>query len=91
MLIQRTYALQLKLCSEQVQKLQEDRTQNTVILEHTQRKLLDVRKSSPQLRELLEESQSKLDKSRVTLAEMQIELEKERYMKIYTLFPSHFS
>ncbi|KAM7472059.1 hypothetical protein LguiA_010242 [Lonicera macranthoides] len=72
---------QLKLCSEQVMKLQEDRTQNTVILEHTQRKLLDVRKSSPQLRELLEESQSKLDKSRVTLAEMQIELEKERFEK----------
>lgn len=72
---------QIKLCSEQVQKLQENRIQSSATLENNQRRLLDVRKSSLQLRESLEESHSKLDRSRLGLAELQIELEKERFEK----------
>ncbi|GMP42716.1 hypothetical protein CsSME_00012364 [Camellia sinensis var. sinensis] len=69
---------QFKMCSEQVQTLAEDRFQSLSILENTQKKLLDVRKSSQQLRDLLDRSQSKADKGRVSLAELQIYLEKER-------------
>ncbi|THF96476.1 hypothetical protein TEA_017072 [Camellia sinensis var. sinensis] len=68
---------QFKMCSEQVQTLAEDRFQSLSILENTQKKLLDVRKSSQQLRDLLDRSQSKADKGRVSLAELQIYLEKE--------------
>ncbi|PHT50185.1 hypothetical protein CQW23_09932 [Capsicum baccatum] len=70
---------QLRGCSDLVQKLAEDRAQNSLALENTQKRLLDVRKSSQQLRETLEELQSKIDKSRVDLAQLQIELEKERF------------
>ena len=72
-------ALQFKMCSDQVQKLAEDRFQSLATLENTQKKLLDVRKSSQQLRESLERSQSKVEKSRVGLVGLQIDLEKERY------------
>ncbi|CAL5331332.1 unnamed protein product [Camellia sinensis] len=72
---------QFKMCSEQVQTLAEDRFQSLSILENTQKKLLDVRKSSQQLRDLLDRSQSKADKGRVSLAELQIYLEKERFGK----------
>lgn len=71
-------SFQLRGCSDLVQKLAEDRIQSSLALENTQKRLLDVRKSSLQLRETLEELQSKIDKSRVDLAELQIELEKER-------------
>ncbi|CAK9149379.1 unnamed protein product [Ilex paraguariensis] len=70
---------QLKMSSDQVQKLVGDGIQSSVTLENFQRKLLDVRKSSEQLRESLEESQSKVNTSRVSLVELQIELEKERF------------
>lgn len=72
---------QFKMCSEQVQTLAEDRFQSLSILENTQKKLLDVRKSSQQLRDLLDRSQSKAEKGRVSLAELQIYLEKERFGK----------
>ncbi|KAA8550078.1 hypothetical protein F0562_001762 [Nyssa sinensis] len=72
---------QLKVCSDQVQKLTEDRFQSSATLENSQKRFLDVRKSSLQLRESLEESQSKVGKSRVGLVELQIELEKERFEK----------
>lgn len=71
-------SLQLKFCLDQVQKLAEDRSQNAVTLENTQKKLLDVRRSSVQVRESLEGSQSKVDKSRLALMELQIEIDKER-------------
>ncbi|KAK9273096.1 hypothetical protein L1049_017903 [Liquidambar formosana] len=70
---------QLKICSDQVQKLAEDRMQSSVTLENTQKRLLDVKGLSQQASDSLEESQSKLDRSRVSLTEMQIELEKERF------------
>ncbi|KAA3469435.1 E3 ubiquitin-protein ligase BRE1-like 1 isoform X2 [Gossypium australe] len=72
---------QLRLCSDQVQKLEEEKSQKSVWLENTQKLLSDVRKSSHQARESLEESQSKIEKSQVALADLQIELEKERFSK----------
>lgn len=71
-------ALQLRTCSDQVQRLAEDRVQNRATLESSQKRLIDVKKSSQQQREALEELQSKVDKSRVDLADQQIDLEKER-------------
>nr|CAN69180.1 hypothetical protein VITISV_024412 [Vitis vinifera] len=72
---------QLKMCSDQVQKLAEDRLQSLGTLANFQKRLLDVTRLSQQARESLEESQSKVDKSRVSLGELQIELEKERFEK----------
>ncbi|TYJ22880.1 hypothetical protein E1A91_A08G154000v1 [Gossypium mustelinum] len=72
---------QLRFWSDQVQKLEEEKTQKSVWLENTQKLLSDVRKSSHQARESLEESQSKIEKSQVALADLQIELEKERFSK----------
>ncbi|KAK5812682.1 E3 ubiquitin-protein ligase BRE1-like 1 isoform X2 [Gossypium arboreum] len=72
---------QLRFWSDQVQKLEEEKTQKSVWLESTQKLLSDVRKSSHQARESLEESQSKIEKSQVALADLQIELEKERFSK----------
>ncbi|XP_044493657.1 E3 ubiquitin-protein ligase BRE1-like 1 isoform X3 [Mangifera indica] len=72
---------QLKFCVDQVQRFTEDRFQNSVTLENTQKKLLGVRKSSVQLRESLEESQSKVDDCRMALMKQQIELERERFSK----------
>ncbi|KAG8486382.1 hypothetical protein CXB51_019709 [Gossypium anomalum] len=72
---------QLRFWSDQVQKLEEEKTQKSVWLENTQKLLSDVRKSSHQARESLEESQSKIEKSQVALADLQIELENERFSK----------
>jgi E3 ubiquitin-protein ligase BRE1 len=69
------------MCSDQVQKLSEDRSQSIATLESTEKKLLDVRKSSLQLKESLEGSQSKVEQGRVALAELQIGLESERFDK----------
>ncbi|CAI9101302.1 OLC1v1038595C1 [Oldenlandia corymbosa var. corymbosa] len=70
---------QLRLCSDQVQRLAENRVKNTVSLENNQKKIVDLRKSAQQLRESVDESQSKVDRNRVSLAEMQIETERERF------------
>ncbi|TYH58792.1 hypothetical protein ES332_D08G178900v1 [Gossypium tomentosum] len=72
---------QLRFWSDQVQKLEEEKSQKSVWLENTQKLLSDVRKSSHQARESLEESQSKIEKSQVALADLRIELEKERFSK----------
>ncbi|MCL7049427.1 hypothetical protein MKW94_001260, partial [Papaver nudicaule] len=72
---------QLKLCSEQVQKLAEDRSQTSSALESTQKRLLDVRRDSQRLRESLSKSLSKVEKIRMTVAELQIELVNERFSK----------
>ncbi|XP_040961713.1 E3 ubiquitin-protein ligase BRE1-like 1 isoform X3 [Gossypium hirsutum] len=69
--------LQLRFCSDQVQKLAEERFQNSVSLENTQKRLSDIRRSH-QARESLEDSQSKIERSRVALVELQIELERQR-------------
>ncbi|KAM5554572.1 E3 ubiquitin-protein ligase BRE1-like 1 [Rosa sericea] len=72
---------QLKICSDQIQRLAEHKFQGAVQLENTQKRLMDVRRSSQQARDSLEESQSKVVKGRLTLSEMQIDLEKERLKK----------
>ncbi|KAH1106839.1 hypothetical protein J1N35_010607 [Gossypium stocksii] len=72
---------QLRFWSDQVQKLEEEKSQKSVWLENTQKLLSDVRKSSHQARESLEESQSKIEKSQVALVGLQIKLEKERFSK----------
>lgn len=73
------FALQLKICSDQIQKLVEDKFQSSVMMDSTQKKLLEVKRSSEQSWGSLEKSQSKVDQSRGALLELQIELEKERY------------
>ncbi|KAJ9128778.1 hypothetical protein P3X46_034484 [Hevea brasiliensis] len=72
---------QLKICFDQVHKLKEEKFQNSSTLENTQKRLVDVRKSSNQARESLEDSQSKVGRSRAALLELQIELERERFDK----------
>ncbi|XP_010264387.1 PREDICTED: E3 ubiquitin-protein ligase BRE1-like 1 isoform X2 [Nelumbo nucifera] len=72
---------QLKIFSEHVEKLAEDRCQSLSTLENTQKKLADVKRESQQLKESLEESQSKVEMRRVNVAELQVELEIERFDK----------
>ncbi|KAK9050112.1 hypothetical protein SSX86_030918 [Deinandra increscens subsp. villosa] len=72
---------QMKSCSDQVQKLSETRVQKTAALENTQRRLRDIRRTSQQVTDSLEESQSRVDRSRASLMDLQIELEKERFDK----------
>jgi E3 ubiquitin-protein ligase BRE1 len=80
------FALQLNICSEQIQKLADDKLHSSLSLENTQKKLLDVKRLSQQARESLEELQSKVDRSRAALVGLQIELERERYGKYCTSF-----
>ncbi|CAN1845193.1 E3 ubiquitin-protein ligase BRE1-like 1 [Linum perenne] len=75
------YNIKLKSSSDQVQKLAADRSQNSVTFENVQKRLQDARKSYNQGRELLDGSQSKVEASRMTLAELQIDVEKERFEK----------
>ncbi|KAL6499438.1 ubiquitin-like modifier hub1 [Orobanche hederae] len=72
---------QLKAYSDHLQRLNEDKLHNTASGENTQRRLSDVRRSSQQVICTLEEAQSKADKSREYLAQLQIELEKERFSR----------
>ncbi|XP_052490212.1 E3 ubiquitin-protein ligase BRE1-like 1 isoform X2 [Gossypium raimondii] len=72
---------QLRFCSDQVQKLGEERFQKSVSLENTQKRLSDMRRSSHQAKESLEDSQLKIEKSRAALVELQIEIERERFKK----------
>ncbi|GMI80790.1 hypothetical protein HRI_001748300 [Hibiscus trionum] len=60
---------QLRFCSDQVQKLGEERFQKSVSLENTQKRLSDIRRSSHQARESSEDSQLKIEKSRTALVE----------------------
>ncbi|XP_027112931.1 E3 ubiquitin-protein ligase BRE1-like 1 isoform X1 [Coffea arabica] len=72
---------QLKMCSDHVQRLAENRVKLTVSLENNQKKVIDIRKSAQQLRETIEDSQLKVDSNRVDLAEVQIETERERFKR----------
>ncbi|GMJ01421.1 REDUCED DORMANCY 4, histone mono-ubiquitination 1 [Hibiscus trionum] len=71
----------LRFCSDQVQKLGEERFQKSVLLENIQKRLSDTRRSSHQARESLEDSQLKIENSRAALVEVQIEIERERFNK----------
>ncbi|XP_065859224.1 E3 ubiquitin-protein ligase BRE1-like 1 [Euphorbia lathyris] len=72
---------QLKASLDQVHRLTQDKSQKSVMLENTHKRMLDVRKSSNRARGSLDESQSKVEKSRAALLDLQIELEKERFDK----------
>jgi len=81
--------MQLKFCLDQLQKLAEDKLQSSVTLENTQRRLSDVRRQSQQVRDTVVEMQSKIGSNRVTCMELQVELEKERYLvcnNVYKIF-----
>ncbi|XP_025015584.2 E3 ubiquitin-protein ligase BRE1-like 1 isoform X2 [Ricinus communis] len=75
------YNVKAARIDDQVHKLAEEKFQNSGTLENTQKRLLDVRKSSNQVRDSLEDSQSKAERSRAALLELQIELERERFDK----------
>ncbi|KAI3743766.1 hypothetical protein L1987_56832 [Smallanthus sonchifolius] len=72
---------QTKSCSDQIQRMSETRVQKTVALENTQRRQQDTRRTSQQVTDSLDESQTKLDTSRANLMDLQIKLEKERFDK----------
>ncbi|KAI4354748.1 hypothetical protein L6164_003591 [Bauhinia variegata] len=72
---------QVKFCSDQIQRIAEDKFNSSVTLENTQKRLLDVRRASEQARKTLEEAQSRVGSSRVTRMELQVEVEKERFAK----------
>jgi len=72
--------MQMRFCSDQIQKLVDNKLQSSVGLETTQRRLSDIRPSSQQVRDTVVEVQSKIASSRVTHMELQVELEKERYL-----------
>lgn len=61
-------------------KLSEDGWQTSAALDHTKKRLMDVQRDSLPLRESLIESQSKVERSRLEVTELKIELEKERYL-----------
>ncbi|CAK8579179.1 unnamed protein product [Lathyrus sativus] len=68
-----------RFCSDQIQKLEDNKLQSSACLENTQRRLSDIRPSSQQVRDSLVELQARITSSRVTCMELQTELEKERF------------
>ncbi|KAL3814984.1 hypothetical protein ACJIZ3_016252 [Penstemon smallii] len=70
---------QLKSYADHAQRLAESRVHNTAAGEDSKIRLLDVKKSSQQLMDTLEEAQFEVDNDRVYHAQLQIELEKERF------------
>ncbi|XP_074578685.1 E3 ubiquitin-protein ligase BRE1-like 1 [Curcuma longa] len=72
---------QLKMWSEQVGKLAEDARQSGATFEHTKKRLLEVQMEAQKLRQLLDGAQDKVEGSRLEVANLLIELEKERYNK----------
>ncbi|MCH90201.1 E3 ubiquitin-protein ligase BRE1-like protein [Trifolium medium] len=72
---------QLRFCSDQIQKLGDNKNQSSVCLENAQRRLSDIRPSSQQVRDTVGEVQSKITSSRVTCMELEVELDKERFDK----------
>ncbi|XP_039121891.1 E3 ubiquitin-protein ligase BRE1-like 1 [Dioscorea cayenensis subsp. rotundata] len=72
---------QLRIWSEQVRKLMEEQWQDSVALENAQSRLLDVQKECQHLRQSLDGVQPKLQRSRLDVSELLVEVEKERYNK----------
>ncbi|KAG6512377.1 hypothetical protein ZIOFF_030488 [Zingiber officinale] len=72
---------QLKMWSEQVGKLAEDARQGGATFEHTKKRLLDAQMEAQKLRLLLDGVQDKVEGSRLEVANLLIEIEKERYNK----------
>lgn len=87
--------MQLKFCSDQLQRLAEDKLQCSVTSENTQRRLSDIRRQTQQIRDTVVELQSKIGSNRVTRMELRVELEKERYLVCHVynfcqMFSAHF-
>lgn len=64
--------------SDRVGKLQEDGWQQSVSLSNYQRKLVDVHRDAQKLMQSLDEIQANVGSSRLEVADLLIELEKER-------------
>lgn len=77
--------MQSRFCSDQIQKLEDNKLHSSGCLENTQRRLSDIRPSSQQVRDSVVELQARITSSRVTRMELQTELEKERYL-VYNIF-----
>ncbi|KAG8083154.1 hypothetical protein GUJ93_ZPchr0014g46985 [Zizania palustris] len=71
----------LKVWSDRVGKLQEDGWQQSVSLSNYQRKLVDVNGDAKKLRQSLDGIQAKVGNSRLEVADVLVELEKERFSK----------
>ncbi|EPS58038.1 hypothetical protein M569_16780, partial [Genlisea aurea] len=69
----------LKSHLEHIRRLADDRAHNSSSVDTIERRLADVSKSSQQTVTKHEESQSQVDQNRALLAEMQIELENQRF------------
>ncbi|CAJ2669904.1 unnamed protein product [Trifolium pratense] len=76
---------------DQIQKLKDNKHQSSVGLENAQRRLSDIRPSSQQVRDTVVEVQSKITSSRVTCMELEVELDKERYLtcNLFKIFSSN--
>ncbi|EEC77758.1 hypothetical protein OsI_16895 [Oryza sativa Indica Group] len=72
---------QLKMWSDRVGKLQEDGWQQSVSLSNYQRKLVDVHRDAQKLMQSLDGIQANVGSSRLEVADLLIELEKERFSK----------
>ncbi|KAL0923755.1 hypothetical protein M5K25_007826 [Dendrobium thyrsiflorum] len=72
---------ELKVCSDQVAKLADDGRQSSVALGNAQRRLSDAYTESQKLRNSLNEVQVQVERSRLEVTDILIELEKERFNK----------
>ncbi|KAJ0258580.1 E3 ubiquitin protein ligase [Hirschfeldia incana] len=72
---------QMRLCTDQYQRLAEDKYQKSITLENLQKKRADVGNGLEQARSKLEESHSKVEKSRVDYSALELELETERFSR----------
>ena len=70
--------LQMRFCTEQYQRLAEDKYQKSVTHEILQKKRADAVNGLEQARSKLEESHSKVEQSRVDYGALELELEIER-------------
>ncbi|XP_044954255.1 E3 ubiquitin-protein ligase BRE1-like 1 isoform X2 [Hordeum vulgare subsp. vulgare] len=71
----------LKVWSEQTARLSEDERRHSVSSGNAQRKLADVQGEVQQLRESMDQVQSKVGRSRLEVAGLLVELEKDRFSK----------
>ena len=70
--------LQLKVWSEQTARLSEDGRRHSVSSGNAQRKLADVLGEAQQLRQSMDQVESKVGRSRLEVAGLLVELEKDR-------------
>ncbi|KAJ3680554.1 hypothetical protein LUZ60_016832 [Juncus effusus] len=71
----------LKAWADQLTKLEHEKWQNSANLSSAQRKITDLKSESQNLRQNALETQSKVEKSRNEIAELLIDLDKERFGK----------